>query len=76
MSSEDRSTKAHMIYPEGEVATAMNEPLDYITPSLFFVESTVHQRETGIREKWLERKLAQERGSIHCKRCGTMIGEY
>ena len=66
----------HDFYPEAGVATALNEPLDYSTPPLFFVESTAHGTGDWYREKWLERKQAQERGSIHCKRCGAMIGEY
>jgi hypothetical protein len=65
----------HDFYPEGGVATALNEPLDYSTPPLFFVEYPDGAGD-WYRERWLERKLAQERGSIHCKRCGAMIGEY
>jgi hypothetical protein len=66
----------HDFYPEGGVATSLNEPLDYSTPPLFFVESTAHGAGDWYWERWMERKLAQERGSIHCKRCGAMIGEY
>ena len=66
----------HDFYPEGGVATALNEPLDYSTPPLFVVESTAHGTGDWYRERWLERKRAQEHGSIHCKRCGAMIGEY
>ena len=62
--------------PEGGVATALNEPLDYTSPPLFFIESTAHGSTNWVKDKWLQGKPTEERGSIHCKRCGTMIGEY
>jgi hypothetical protein len=67
---------SHEFYPEWGVATALNEPLDYSTPSLFFVESTAHGRNDWYMDQWLKRRTTKERGSIHCERCGTMIGEY
>lgn len=47
----------HDFCPEGGVATAINEPLSYSSPSIFS-------------------SFNREVGSINCKRCGTMIGEY
>jgi hypothetical protein len=66
----------HDFYPDGGVATALNEPLDYSTPSRFFMESSARGLNDWVRDKWLEGRPTKERGSIHCKRCGTMIGEY